>query len=469
MKQLSRQAAYWFETSMTWMDERWDHEAGLFATIDGSDHSVRNTIWYAFGLLQQGRLEPAYKSIEAVLKYQYDRPETVYHGSFKRSPKEPDPPANPLEWKDYDPNWREFIGTVFLLMIKEFELPEDLKAKLWVSLEKAAEGAYARNVNAAYTNIALMSALLLDHMGKELDKPHWRERAEQLAQAIYTLYSRNDNFWEFNSPTYYGTDLYALSLWRDYGLTDTFRHLGSQMEAGLWRDIARFYHADLKNLCGPYDRSYGMDMTEYLALLGLYIALALDPKDAPLPDTSKHFGHDADFMFTPLVCLLGTTIPEEVLPDLQNFQKTRQLERVIEPGRVATAFLSQRLMLGGESIHPERLPDGQFHPATAHWQVGSVCAWLRLRCAESVAVRVEGQSMTLTCPEKRTLRFEIEAPGLEHIEVRPGFCSLPGLEMQFLGAELLLRPSEIGQDKRLWLELDAPAGDLQLLFAEKPT
>ncbi len=464
MKELSQQAKYWFETSMVWMDELWDDEVGLFATVDGSDHSIRNTIWYAFGLLYQGKPERAYKAIEAVLKYQYDTPGTVYHGTFKRSPVEPDPPENPTEWRTYDPNWREFICTVFLLMMKEFDLPEALKTKLWLAIEKAATGAYTRNVSSAYTNIALMSALLLDHAGKELKKTAWRERAETMAQDIFALYSANNNFWEYNSPTYYGTDLYALTLWRDYGLTETFQALGSQMEAGLWRDIAKFYHADLKNLCGPFDRSYGMDMTEYLALVGLYIALALDPKDAPLPDTTKPFGHAHDFMFAPLVCLLGTNIPNEVLPHLQTFQGERQLERIIEPGRVATAFLGKTFMLGAETIHPSRLPNSQFHPATAHWQVRGNCAWLRLRCDENVAVRVEARTMTFTCPEARRLRFEVVAPELERAEMAPGHWHLPGLEITFAEQEV-----RVSRDKSLWLELDVPAGDFVLNFAEKAT
>ncbi|MCA9835341.1 MAG: hypothetical protein KC422_00435 [Trueperaceae bacterium] len=464
MKELSARAAYWFGESMTWMDAHWDEETGLFRTVDGSDHSVRNSIWYAFGLLYQGKEEKAYQTIHAVLQYQYDTPGTVYHGTFKRTPKEPDPPAHAKEWKDYDPNWREFICTVFLIMMREFELPETLKDKLWQSIDLATTGAYERNVSPAYTNISLMSAFLLDHAGKALGQARWRERAESLAQEIVRLYSENENFWEYNSPTYYGTDLYALTLWRDYGLTDTFRKPGRQMEAGLWRDIAQFYHADLRNLCGPYDRSYGMDLTKYLGLVGLYIALAVEPERAPLPDPKKPFGHDHDFMFAPLTYLLGTEIPGEALPHLQHFQGERQLERVIEPGRIATAYLSPKVMIGAETIHPSRLPNGHFHPLTLHWQVGTEIAWLRLLCDETVAVSVKGWTITLSCPGARNLRFEVSLPDLDAADINPGRWVFPGLEISLLEYEV-----NLAQEEHLWLQLEVPEGELILNVAEKST
>ncbi len=433
MKHLDANAQYWFDQSMNWMDKLWDEDVHLLKSPGSNTHrTMRNSIWYAFGLLQRGDNARAYQVIRSVLKYQYDTPDTVYHGTFKRSPLEPDPPPNPTEWKDYDPNWREFICTVFLVMLKDFKLPEDLQAAMWSSIYKASEGAYTRNVEAVYTNIALMSAFLLDHAGDHFQKPEWRNRAEKLAQETYALFSVNDTFWEYNSPTYYGTDLYALALWRDYGLTDTFKKLGSSMEEKLWQDIAMFYHADLRNLCGPYDRSYGMDMTRYIGLVGLYIALVVEPSKAPLPDPHTDFGHAHDFMFGPLVAYVGTNVPVKVISDLQKFREERQLERTIETNRVATAYLSQRLMLGAETPHPSRLPNEQFHAATAHWLLpDNSIAHLRILCEQPFSARVDKTTMYLQADTARLLVFEIQAGGLESSMLQNDQLLLPGLTMKF--------------------------------------
>ena len=291
-------ARHWTLAAMRWADGYWDEHIGLvqaaFEThpdaplLNTRVHLVRDTIWYATGLLMRGDTERACRAIDTVLDYQYDEPGRVFHGTFKRAPQEPYPPDQPREWRDYDPNWREFICTILLVLLEEYDLPDALQVRMWAAISKAAAGAHQRDVNASYTNIALMSAFLLDHAGARLEMPAWRAHGETMAREIGDLFQVHHTFWEYNSPTYYGVDLFALALWRRYGRTALFRDLGAQMEAGLWRDIGQFYHAGLRNLCGPYDRTYGMDMTRYLALVGLHIGLAVPPEQAPLagPDAA---------------------------------------------------------------------------------------------------------------------------------------------------------------------------------------
>lgn len=457
MKPLNENTSYWFDHSMTWMDKLWDETALLLKSPDTHTfYTVRNSVWYALGLLQRGDNERAYQIIHSVLRYQYNTPGTVFHGTFKRSPLEPDPPANPIEWKDYDPNWREFICTVFLLILKDFKSPQELKNLMWSSIYLAAEGAYQRNVKAHYSNIALMSAFLLDHAGLYFQKSEWRHRAKTLVQNIYGLFSVNNTFWEYNSPTYYGVNLYALALWRKYGLSTSFTELGTLMEEKLWQDIAQFYHADLRNLCGPYDRSYGMDMTQYIGLVGLYIALAVLPEKAPVPDPTTNFGHADDFMFAPIVTHVSTNIPPNVIPDLQRFGQQRQLERIIEENRIATAYLSPRLMLGAETPHPSRLPNEQFHAATAHWLLpeGNI-AHLRILCNATFKASVNQNVMCLQADTPRQLIFEIHAGGLEPHMLQAQQLALPGLTIKFslLNLDMVLQ-------NQLQIIVNMPAGEL---------
>lgn len=452
---LSDYARHWATAGINWADQFYDPAYDLLTVPPDADakhpprvanaHMVRDSIWYALGLFmrqQDGDTTRAIKIIDAVLHNQFNEPGRVYHGTFRRAPEEPSPPpAHAVEWKDYDPNWREFICSIFLVMMDAYDalLPGDLQQAMWQAIYKAAEGTSARRVPPHYTNISLMSALLMDHAGAHFDVPQWRSQADVLGRAIYALFEANhQTFWEYNSPTYYGVDLFALALWRQYGLNDeVFRMPGAAMEAELWRDIARFYHAGLRNLCGPYDRSYGMDMTHYLATVGLYIGLAVAPDQAPVPDTSQLFGHSGDFLFMPPTAMVGTQIPDDALAHLQAFQGERQFERQVEPGRVASAWLGESVMIGAATAHFVRGAggDSQCHLATIHWQSpdGGV-NWIRVRSDSLFNARAEAGTLTIDCPYATDLRIEGLAAGTQADAITVNSWALPGLTLAVRGA-----------------------------------
>lgn len=149
-----------------WMDTLWDPEQRLLRagrSQAGHTHMIRETCWYAVGLLARGAggdLERAASAIHGVLDHQFDAPGTVFHGTWRRWPDEPDPAAGAIEWRDYDPNWREFVGTAALLILHEYEaaLPGALVRRIGRALRRAVDGSLARGLTADYTNIAIMAA-----------------------------------------------------------------------------------------------------------------------------------------------------------------------------------------------------------------------------------------------------------------------------------------------------------------------
>ena len=429
MKPMDPYAQRLLDLGMAWAEKLWDDAAALVrAPQHEGQHDVRGTVYFAIGLYQKGDAARAERVLRSVLRCQYDRPGTAFHGTFKQTPAEPDPPAEPKLWRDYDPNWREFIGTSFLLILRDLGPSDELRKALWASVRLAAEGTHARDVAPSYTNIALMSAFLLDLAGEHFNEPQWREMAQTKARAIHALFSENNTFWEYNSPTYYGVDLHALELWRKYGLTETFVKLGSEMEAALWRDIGAFYHAGLRNLCGPYDRSYGMDMTRYVALVGLDISLAVPPEKAPLPDLTGPFDHAHDLLNALVAAHMGVNVPDDVLPHLLAFRGERQLTRTIEPGRIATAFLTQNLMLGGETPRADKKPDGQYCNATAHWKLGDGVGWLRVASDQPFCAEVNRQKMLLNCNEVERLEVTFGPDDVAaKVDLQAGSWTLPGL------------------------------------------
>lgn len=450
--------------SLAWLDGQWDAAAGLVLAPSGSiyeqpyaggtAHLVRESAQYALGLLMRrapGDVARARQALDAVLRQQFDVPGQPYHGTWRRAPEEPAPPPNPRQWEDYDPNWREFIGTALALALIEYAelLPGDLIARIDASLRLAIQGTLARSISADYTNIALMCVFLLHYGGERFNEPGWLRHAEELAAEIHRRFATNTAFPEYNSPTYYAVDLYALALWRHYAAAPLLRELGAAMEASLWRDIARFYHIGLHNLCGPYDRSYGMDMRRYVAGLGMWIWLAVGRAHAPFPDLEQPLEHAWDFAAAATYVLPGARIPADALSHFSAFTGERQFERVIAtaPRRVASAWLGAGVMLGAEDAAGQRPASGQFHPATLHWRdpLGQVC-WLRARSGAPLDAWATRGRLEIVCAARNTqpITFEIDAPALDLAAIQAGRWQLPGLTIAVTTSTVLASATRTG-------------------------
>ncbi len=448
-------------TSLAWADRFWDEHMGLlWAPGDRPDpqgdiprvsHTVRDSTWYALGLLLRngpGDRERAVRAVDSILTYQFNEPGQVYHGTFYRAPEEAHPPAPALEWKHYDPNWREFIMTTFAAILIEFEewLPRALVERIDAAFVRAVDGALARGLSASYTNIALMHVFMLCYAGRRLGRPDWEQAGESMAAEVYRLFKLHNTFYEYNSPTYYGADLYALALWRRYGTSSSLRALGAEMEALLWTDIARYYHAGLRNLAGPFDRSYGMDMRRYAAVVGMWLWLAVGRDAAPFPWPHERFAHAHDFLFAPPAALLGAVAPAAVLPHLQAFQGERQVEQVIAdaPRRVATAWLEERLMIGAEHASGSKRGHVQYHPATMHWRVGeNDVGWLRLVHTEPVDAVASKRKLEIEGSGE--IAFQVCAPGAKAGDVTGTLWHLPGLRVAVSGGPQRMRVEDTGE------------------------
>jgi len=452
------------ERSVAWMDHYWDAERSLLwgmgevANWDGSAHEdyhvVRESAWYALGLLVRGRagdVGRAAQALEAILACQFDEPGRVYHGTFYRAPEEPHPPESAIEWKHYDPNWREFIITAIAVILSEFEdmVPRPLVARIDIAMRKAIEGALSRRLTARYTNIALMQAQMLVYAGDRLGEQGWIEAGEEMAREVYRLFRLHGAFEEYNSPTYYGTDIYALGLWQAYSSSLQLQLMGAEMEEMLWGDIAQFYHAGLKNIAGPYDRSYGMDMRRYVALLGEYIWLVTGREGAPFPDLDAPLEHAGDFCFGPMVAVRLPRIPADVLVHFHTFGGERFVEHLLAdaPPRKATAWLAERVMIGAEATSLRDIGQGQFHPATIHWSVPRAVqgdregcpyaqdgGWVRLMVVRPVDALASPHRLTVTSLGPVSFLIACPAvPGGERSQttsVAPDHWRLPGLEVR---------------------------------------
>ena len=437
LESLNPKARQVFLATMDWGDRCWDPQAHLIAYSPHGQDQVRESSVYALGLLLRNRVgdkRRAIKLLDAVLAQQYHAPGLPYDGTFHRNLSEPNPPLNAVIWRDYDPNWREFIGTTFAIILEEYprSLPQELARRMEQSIVLSVQGEINNHrLVPTYTNPALMYGFLWSYAAARSHRADWLEESASWQEAVYTLFKKFDAFNEYNSPTYCGVDLYALSLWRSYGATTHTRKMGSEMEAALWRDEARFYNANLRNLSGPFDRAYGMDMESYVSVIGLALRTKLDAHTAPFPDLNPpldQLDHSGDLWFAPQFAILGVRIPRDAMRSFSRFQGEKLIRRQITEQRMATAWIGRDVMYGGErtSMTTAIGEEGQFHPATIQWRTPSgKNGWVAMTRSPPLDVRADRSGLVISC--SGDLRFMLHAEGILSTNVQQAEWVLPGL------------------------------------------
>jgi len=408
-----------FNAAAEILDARWDSKAALLGS--NKSHTVRGSAWYGLGLITRdkpGDFENGIKTLIAVAHTQIDLPQLPWDGTFKRVAEEKLPPLNGKAYVDYDPNWREFVGTIFALAL--IQHGDRISAQDTLVLENAIKHAIngeikQKRLPPTYTNIALMYAFLWTFAGQRFHNDQYIKDGEAWAEKIYQSFEVNHSFDEFNSPTYCGVDLYALALLRRYGATTRLREIGASMEADQWRDIARFYHAGLRNLAGPFDRSYGMDMTRYASLVGVWLSFYLPNDKMPFPVFGGSMDHGGDFFCALPYAAVGTRIPQDILKEFSTFSGERLVERKIANGtRTATAWLGENLMIGAEYTGLTRgilTRTSQFHPVTIHWKHtdGSI-NWIKITKISLCDCIASKNGVSITT-DTGDVVFRVHAPG----------------------------------------------------------
>ena len=276
-----------------------------------------------------------------------------------------------------------------------------------------------------------MYGSLWDFAAARSHRADWVEQSAQWRESVYKLFQQYDSFFEYNSPTYTGTDFYGLALWRDYGSTPRMRSMGSEMEASLWRATADFYSANLRNISGPYDRSYGMDMQSYVSVVGLCLRTVLDQDQAPLPGLDHPpVDHVADLFFIPNLVVLDTKIPPDAMNKFRALQSEHQVHRQITDQRIATAWIGKTVVYGGEITHHTKGVEGtsQFHPVTVQWQMpGGKIGWIQLTHTPPIDASATRGKIEITA--SGDVEFRIFAPGISSGQIQEKMWALPGLNV----------------------------------------
>jgi len=251
-----------------------------------------------------------------------------------------------------------------------------------------------------------MGTILVSWVGTRMGDKNLTQAGENSAQAFYDLWSQHRTLSEFNSPTYAGVSMWALSLWSEYAAEDSLlKKYAPEVLTTTWNDISQLYNANLKNLAGPWDRTYGYNMKEYTSLVGAVIWGAVGREYAPFPQRTSGMYHQDDFAFYPLFALS--------MPEMLKYLSAEAKSNFIRfPGehfftgqaysppfdtypRNITTWMSKNITIGAENV-AEHVIGGPaestsaFSPAVIQWtidsyQIGCVSHWVTESSIHAVA------------------------------------------------------------------------------------
>lgn len=422
---LSGEAKAMVYDAMEWLDSFYDPSIGQLFDVESKaamNHETLPSVWYAVGLLARngdGDAEKADKIIKYVINDQYDDPNQLWYGDYTKEAEEPLVgsgvyPASP--YGTWDPNWRGFVGLSFITMYEDYGdlLSDSTKDLILDSLYNCSVGDSYRgggvngdNLWPSYSNPAIMRAIGTGWTGRKTDDQNMTDAGEEYAKEIIDLFDMYGTLSEFNSATYTGISLFGLTLWCKYAAKDSIMaERGPDLLRGVWNTTAQLWHADMRNIAGPWDRSYSFDMTISLGHLSLLLAPIIGREESGLRAHPETMSHARDWSWAPLIATHFEFYNELLSDDLKDSLKKFQGERTwtgkafapphdVE-ARNITTWLGKTLMIGGESYHTQSAngPSNnqkQFHPATAQWmyddgRIGwlSVCPQFLVSCLCSI-------------------------------------------------------------------------------------
>lgn len=287
----------------------------------------------------------------------------------------------------YDPNWREFVGTQLVQIVEEFSdlIGTDLVNRIIHALEVSAVGAMRRNgtngdnLITAYTNPGLMRALTVGWVGARTNNQTLIDFANSHASGIYQIFTAGSNvFGEYNAPTYYGVDIWALAASIKYGPGNQFLTMKAPfLLSELMKDVAIHYNAFLGNVAGPYDRANSRDLTQDSAILPLWFWGLLGESKAAEPNLRQdNLEYDATegASMALVMSTVAQNVPAAVLASLTEAPiSDRVVSKTIvrnlngSDTRIATSWISKSLMAGGIEQYEDTVRTQQFVPAIVHW------------------------------------------------------------------------------------------------------
>lgn len=351
---------------------------GYHSTLKAGDvHATRPSLAYAVALLDTGiawRIARAKEILRSVISLQDQVPTSKTYGLWPWYLEEPLEKMSPPDW-----NWADFCGAQLLMAWTEHRdtLGVELANAVRDAVIHAARSIQRRNVEPAYTNIAILGTYVTLVAAQEFKLTDLRAYAKARLRRLYDHVLSQGSLAEYNSPTYTVIALQELSRLLLHVKDGRDRTLITALHDLAWRHAATHFHAPTRQWAGPHSRCYETDLRKRPATLA-FLQSAGDGKvdfelTEPLP-----LGLDAYRL--PLHC------PRKWIRQFAKLDGPRQIIETFvqaengKPGSlnpiVGTTWLHPRVALGSVNR-------GDFwkqrRPLLAYWGTPSAPRFLRVR------------------------------------------------------------------------------------------
>lgn len=269
------------------------------------------------------------------------------------------------------------------------------------------------NLYPAYSNAWLMRTVVTSWTGQTLNDRNMTEAGNNDAQAFLDLFERNKTLSEFNGPTYAGVSIYALTIAAKY-VKSTIGHRAGDLVQSIWEYEAELWNPNMRNFAGPWDRSYGYDMNQYVAIMSIWIWTLLGREHAFTTGPAWSLSHAGDFQIAPVIAALAdfhkTLVPGRVVDRLTSFSEHTYTGQAYAPPadlepRNITTWLSKDLAIGAFSFNQTTLggfseDPSSFSPAVVQWmRSDESIGYLSLYPAETaLKADVAPNALNLTYP-----------------------------------------------------------------------
>ncbi|TKY85644.1 hypothetical protein EX895_005183 [Sporisorium graminicola] len=460
-----------FSTSLSMLDSNFQPPF-IFA-------SSRYTAYYAVSLLARngpGDAALAKQLIHNAIAAQWKNSSDIWYGAFL----DPDSPAPgklnaPKIYGSYDANSNLFVATAFMLAIEDFGhlMDHDTKTAVIESGYRAVVGDTYRvfgidddNLTPAYTNPWLMRCMAMSYYGNLKNDANMTSYAERYAGEFYSLFDMYDTLSEFNSGTYTGVSLWALSLGGYLPSNTTMHKRAGDTITKVWAKTAELWQPQLNSLGGSWDRTYGFGLSDYVNLLGFYVAGLNDGSAKSWPEPWKLSGspHVSDAAFAPLMAITSKYHDQYVSQKSREYlqpcaagTKTGRLVKsnawsppfdadVKQYGpRNYTAWIGDNVSVGGTEIDeaviggPAKNPTA-FTPAVMLWATPDThglkyaqpkASWLSLYpTTQTISATASSSNLTIRFPHSKAFAANYTVP--TQMTLMVGTSPLNNLPSNFL-------------------------------------
>lgn len=331
-------------------------------------HQTRESLEYAVALLDIGKpamQKRAMEIIARVVSLQLQDAHKPHYGLWPKYLEE-----SLFKILRPDPNWADFIVVQLLQVVLDHSslLTTALREQIDTAILHAVQAIQQRNAPLEYTNIAIMGIYATLITGQTYGNVTLHHYGLKRLRKFYQHTFSQDDFSEYNSPTYAIVTLESLGRLRAQLKHPEARQLVEDLYRFSWEGIAHHFHSPTHQWSGPHSRSYSTFLKpEFLKLIDRSTSSKV----------TFPIQHDVSERLTS--CRISLPCPTDLEHFFIGMDQPHTLRQVLtsrKPSQTLTTYLTPKFTLGTANYsdfwHQRR-------PLIAYWGSPQKVSYFRLR------------------------------------------------------------------------------------------